>query len=120
MCQIKELTLLCKKKNFHCLFKVSILGKLFPGNKSSHQKKKEEEEDQKEGLITLSHLETPARLQGMRHRGPGSAPRHPVILQPRGARRLWGQEQVRPFSEHLLSSGQVLRLGGLTALARSQ
>ena len=43
MGQIKELTLLCKKKNFHCLFKVSILGKLFPGNKSFHQKKEEEE-----------------------------------------------------------------------------
>lgn len=48
MRQIKELTLLCKKKNFHCLFKVSILGKLFPGNKSSHQKEKEEEEVKKE------------------------------------------------------------------------
>lgn len=43
MGQIKELTLFRKKKNFHCLFKVSILGKLFPGNKSSHQKKEEEE-----------------------------------------------------------------------------
>lgn len=48
MRQIKELTLLCKKKNFHCLLEVSILGKLFPGNQSSHQKEKEEEEVKKE------------------------------------------------------------------------
>ena len=30
-------------------------------------KKKDEEEDQNEGLSMLSHLETPAHLQGMRH-----------------------------------------------------
>lgn len=87
---------------------------------SNNKKKKRRRGDQNEGLSTLSHLETPARLQGMRHWDPGSALRRPDILEPRGARRLWCQEQVLPFGEHLLFTGQVLRLGELTALTRSQ
>lgn len=36
----KKLTLLCKKKNFHWLFKVSVLGKRFQDDKLSHQKRR--------------------------------------------------------------------------------
>ena len=38
-----------------------------PITNTKKKKKKDEEEDQNEGLSTLSHLETHARLQGMRH-----------------------------------------------------